>query len=106
KKAKSLRDTAAAATLAVTIGGITEPTIYGLVLPYRRVLVIEIITAAVSGAVLGLFNTVMHGFSPAPILALPLMDPLLGAVLAMAVAVVLPIILVQVWGYEKKTAVE
>ncbi len=96
----SLRDTAAAASTAVVIGGITEPTLYGLVLPYRRVLVIQIISAAASGAVLGLFSVAAVGFAPAPILGLPLMQPILGAALAMAVGIVLPIVLVQVWGYQ------
>lgn len=101
---KALRDTAAAASLSVVIGGITEPTLYGLVLPYRRVLVIEVISAAASGAALGLFRTVMIGFSPAPILALPLMQPVLGAVVALVVAVVVAIVLVQIWGYQAKGA--
>lgn len=100
KHAKALRDTAAAATLAVTIGGITEPTIYGLVLRYRRIMVIQMITAAAAGGVLGLSGMVMIGFSPAPILSLPLMSPMLGALPAMAVAVVLPIVLVHFFGYE------
>lgn len=103
KHAKSLRDTAAAATLAVTIGGITEPTIYGLVLRYRRVLVFQMITAAAAGAVLGLSSMVMIGFSPAPILSLPLMKPMLGALPAILVAVVLPIVLVHFFGYESKS---
>lgn len=99
-----LRGTAGAATLAVAIGGITEPTIYGFLLRYRRLLVIELIGAGASGLVLGLFGAEMFGFSPAPFLGLPLMQPILGAVLAMVVAVVVPIVLIQVWGYEKKTA--
>ena len=103
RRDKALRDTAVAATLAVTIGGITEPTIYGFLLRYRRVLVIEVITAAATGAVLGLFNTVMVGFAPAPIFGLPLVNPILAGILAILVAVVVPIVLVQVWGYEKKT---
>lgn len=99
-KNKPLRDTAAAASLSVVIGGITEPTLYGLVLRYRRVLIIEVIAAAASGLVLGLFQTKMIGFSPAPILALPLMIPTLGAALAMLTGVVVAIVLIQIWGYE------
>jgi beta-glucoside PTS system EIICBA component len=99
-KNKPLRDTAAAASLSVVIGGITEPTLYGLVLRYRRVLVIEVIAAAASGLVLGIFHTTMIGFSPAPILALPLMVPTVAGALAMLTAVVVAIVLIQVWGYE------
>ncbi|MBN9177412.1 MAG: PTS glucose transporter subunit IIA [Microbacterium sp.] len=103
---KKLRDTAVAATISVGVGGITEPTLYGLVLPYRRVLAIEMISAAASGLVLGLFSTFAIGFSPAPILALPLLSPTLGAVLALVVGLALPIILLQVWGFQKKGAAE
>ncbi|MEV8268608.1 glucose PTS transporter subunit IIA [Microbacterium sp. NPDC076911] len=101
---QKLRDTAAAAAVSVGIGGITEPTLYGLVLPYRRVLVIEMISAAASGLVLGLFGVYAIGFSPAPILAMPLLVPVIGAVVAMAVGVVVPIVLLQVWGYQKRGA--
>lgn len=102
---KGLRDTAAAASVSVAIGGITEPTLYGLVLPYRRVLAIEMIAAGASGLVLALFSVKAIGFSPAPILALPLLDPVAGAIAALVVGVVVPIVLLQVWGYQKKGAV-
>lgn len=101
---KKLRDTATAATISVGIGGITEPTLYGLVLPYRRVLVIQLISAAASGLVLGLFGTYGIGFSPAPILALPLMVPVAAAVIALIVGLAVPVVLLQIWGYQKKGA--
>ncbi len=101
---KRLRDTAVAATISVGIGGITEPTLYGLVLPYRRVLVIEMISAAASGLVLGLFSAHMIGFSPAPVLSLPLMAPMVGGVLALLVGLAVPIVLLQMWGFQKKGA--
>ncbi|MFT4280161.1 glucose PTS transporter subunit IIA [Microbacterium sp.] len=97
-----LRDTAVAATISVGIGGITEPTLYGLVLPFRRVLIIQMISAAASGLVLGIFGVYGVGFSPAPILALPLLVPVVGAVIALVVGLVVPIVLLQVWGYQKK----
>ncbi|WP_336630401.1 MULTISPECIES: glucose PTS transporter subunit IIA [unclassified Microbacterium] len=101
---RKLRDTAAAATISVGIGGITEPTLYGLVLPYRRVLVIEMIGAAASGLVLGVFGVHAIGFSPAPILALPLLEPVIGAVIALIVGLAVPVVLLQVWGYQKRGA--
>lgn len=101
---QKLRDTAAAATISVGIGGITEPTLYGLVLPYRRVLVIEMIGAAASGLVLALFGVRAIGFSPAPILALPLLEPVIGAVIALVVGLAVPVVLLQVWGYQKRGA--
>ncbi len=104
ERKKSLRDTAAAATTAVFIGGITEPTLYGLVLPYRRVLGVQMIGAASAGVVLGIFGVVGIGFAPAPVLGLPLMQPIIGGALAMIVGIAVPVILLQVWGYEPKKA--
>lgn len=104
KKDRALRDTSAAASLAVVIGGITEPTIYGIVLRYRRVLVFEIVSAAASGIALAFFKVSAIGFAPAPIFGLPLVVPTIGALSAMAIAVVLPILLINVLGYEKKGA--
>lgn len=103
---RKLRDTAVAATISVGVGGITEPTLYGLVLPHRRVLVIEMISAAAAGLMLGLFNTYLTGFSPAPILALPLLVPIIGAVLGLVVGLVVPTILLQIWGYQKRGVAE
>lgn len=103
-KNKELRDTATAAAVSATIGGITEPTIYGIVLRYRKMLWIQVITAAVTGAVLGLFGVVMKGFSPSPLFTLPIMDPLVGTLLGLATALVVAIALVQVFGYGTKPA--
>lgn len=103
---KELRASAAAASIAVVIGGITEPTLYGFVLRYRRLLFIEMIAAAASGAVLGLFGAAAIGFAPAPILALPLLQPIAAAILALVVGVVVPIVLIQLWGYESKTTAD
>lgn len=106
KKNPELRDTAAAASLSVAIGGITEPTLYGLILRYRKLLIIEMITAGASGAVLGLFGTYVVGFSPAPFLALPLLRPIIGGVLGIVVALVVAFLLISIWGIESKTPVE
>ena len=105
-KRREMRDTAAAATLSVAIGGITEPTIYGIVLRYRKVLWLQMITAAVTGAVLGFFGQTMIGFSPSPFLSLPIMDPVIGGALGIATALVVAIALVQIFGYENKPAAE
>ena len=99
-KKKEMRDTAAAATLSVAIGGITEPTIYGIVLRYRKVLWLQMITAAATGAVLGFFSQNMVGFSPSPFLSLPIMDPVIGGALGIATALVVAIVLVWIFGYE------
>ncbi len=104
KRQKQLRDTATAATIAVGIGGITEPTLYGLVLPYRRVLVIEMISAAAAGLVLAIFGAFAIGFSPAPILGLPLFQPIIGVALALLVGLAVPVVLLQIWGYQKADA--
>ncbi len=104
--ARSVRDTAAASAVAAAIGGVTEPTVYGLVLRYRRILAILIVSSAAAGAVLGLFHVAVTGISGAPLLALPLMQPLIGALLSLAVGVTVSIVLLQVWGYEKKAPAE
>lgn len=105
RKNRALRDTAAAASLAVALGGITEPTIYGLVLRYRRVLVIEIVSAAAAGFVAGLFNLAAIGYAPSPLFGLPLVQPLVGALVTIATGVVVPILLINIFGYEKKGSV-
>ncbi|MBK7819796.1 MAG: PTS glucose transporter subunit IIA [Tessaracoccus sp.] len=101
---KEARDTAAAATLSVAIGGITEPTVYGFVLRYRKVLWIQMATAGVTGAVMGIFGQSMVGFSPSPFLSLPIMDPVIGGILGIVTSLVVAIVLVWVFGYENKAS--
>jgi beta-glucoside PTS system EIICBA component len=101
RAARNARAVSITATVSAAIGGITEPTIYGLLLRYRRLLIIEVITAAAAGAVLGVFNSSMNGFTPAPILGIPIMSSTVGAIAALGVALVVPIVLVQIWGHKK-----
>lgn len=104
RKDPALRGLASAAATAMVIGGISEPTLYGLILRYRRLLVIELVAAASAGVMLGIGHTAVTGFAPAPILGLPLIQPTAWAAAAMVVAIVVSIVLIQVFGYESKGA--
>lgn len=94
------RATAAAAATAVALGGITEPTIYGFVLRYRRALLIQVVSAGAAGLVASFFGLAAVGYAPSPILGLPVMQPILGAVITMLTAVVVPVVLINVFGYK------
>lgn len=102
----AMRETAAAATVAAWVGGISEPTLYGLILRHRRILIVQVISAAAAGAVLGFFNTVGTGLVAAgpTFLAIPLFQPVLGFVLALCVGIAVPLVIFQFWPYEKRAA--
>ncbi|WP_298133448.1 glucose PTS transporter subunit IIA [Micropruina sp.] len=99
-----LRTTASGAMIALWVGGISEPTIYGLLLRYRRLLAAHMIGAGAAGAILGLFGTRLMGVIPGPLVQLPLLQPIYGAVIAMVVGIIVSSTLVLLWGAEKKSA--
>lgn len=95
-----LRLTSGAALAAAAVGGVTEPTLYGLVLRYKRVLVAEVIGAAAAGLVLGLFTVTGSAIVLAPILGIPSFSPVVGYVIALAVGVGVTTTIILLRGYQ------
>lgn len=101
---KPVRDIAAAAAIAVAIGGISEPTLYGLILRYRKLLIIEMIAAASAGVMLAIGKVTMVAFAIPPVLGLPAQQPTWAATLALLTATLVAVGLVLTWGYENPDA--
>ncbi|MCM8711543.1 PTS transporter subunit EIIC [Clostridium sp. SYSU_GA19001] len=89
--------------------GISEPTIYGLLLPYKKPLIMAIIGGSIGGAVAGLFKATIYAFGGAGLLQIPsAINPkgidtgFYGFLLSAAVGLAVGFILTLIWGYNSK----
>jgi PTS system beta-glucosides-specific IIC component len=84
---KEVRALSSGAFVAAIVGGITEPTLYGLVLRYRRVLVAQLLGAFAASLVLGTFAVTSNTIALSPILGIPAFSPAVAYVVAFVLGV-------------------
>jgi beta-glucoside PTS system EIICBA component len=99
KKDTQTRTLASGAFLASLLGGITEPTLYGLVLRYKRVLAAQLIGAFADSIVAGLFQISIHALVLSPLLSLPVFTPIIGYLITLVVGIGVAAAAVMVLGY-------
>lgn len=104
-KGSELRELCSAGALSGLLAGVSEPMLYGVILRYKRVLPPLILSAMLSGAIIGAFNVKSGGFALSSIFTIPLMTPTVGYLIGIAVAFFLMFALVMLFGYESKTDV-
>lgn len=89
--------------------GISEPTLYGILLPMKKPLIMAIIGGSLGGAVAGVFNSKIYSFGGSGLLQIPAgINPngidagFYGFVASMVVGFVVGFILTYLWGYSNK----
>jgi PTS system beta-glucosides-specific IIC component len=84
------------------IFSITEPSIYGVNLKYKKPFYIAVISGAIAGGISGLSNSAAVAPGPVGILSFPLFmgEGFVGFVIAMAVAFLLSAVLTFLFGYD------
>lgn len=111
-KERKTRGIAGSAVVAALFG-VTEPAVYGVNLPRKRVFGIAILSAGIGGAIVGAAGAKVYGYGLSGILTLPLGygDPLglgdtfLWLIIGTAVAFVLSTVLTYFFGFTKKDLV-
>lgn len=112
-KERRTRGIAGSAVVAALFG-VTEPAVYGVNLPRKRVFGIAILSAGIGGAIVGAAGAKVYGYGLSGILTLPLGygDPLglgdtfLWLIVGTAVAFVLSTVLTYFFGFAKKDLAE
>lgn len=104
-KEKTLKSLAGSSTLSLLLAGVSEPTVYGILLRYKRTIPYVILAGAVGGAINGGFNTYATAFVFQNIFSIGAFEPvgyyLIGIVAAMGIGLLLTLL----FGYQdKKTA--
>lgn len=100
---KNLRSLAAPATLSGFLAGITEPAIYGINLPLKRPFAFGIVGGALGGALIAMGGVFSKAFVVPSGLALPALlgnGNMVMLAIGLAVAIVVPFVLVVVFGFK------
>lgn len=101
-KEKTLKSIAGSSTLSLLLAGVSEPTVYGILLRFKRTMPYVIIAGAIGGAINGGFHTYATAFVFQNIFSIGAFEPvsyyLVGIAAAMGIGLVLTILL----GYQDK----
>ena len=102
KKDRELRQTAIGASMSGLLGGISEPSMYGVVLRYKRVIPIILVPAVIGGATISMLGVKSYAFAFTSLLSIPAMQPSYLYVIGLAIAFFGAMAGVLIFGYESK----
>ncbi|MEY8371593.1 beta-glucoside-specific PTS transporter subunit IIABC [Aerococcaceae bacterium 50-4] len=98
RKNQNLRSLSLSATISGILAGVTEPILYGIILRYKRVIPILVISSAIGGAVLGALGTEMTAYAFNSVLTIPAYGPIPQYVIGILVAFVTATVLTFIVG--------
>lgn len=102
KRDRELRQTAVGASMSGLLGGISEPSLYGVVLRYKRVIPIILVPAVIGGATISFLGVKSYAFAFTSLLSIPAMQPSQLYVIGLAIAFFGAMTSVLIFGYESK----
>ncbi len=104
---KELRQTAVGASMSGLLGGISEPSLYGVVLRYKRVIPLILVPAVAGGATISLLGVKLgvksHAFAFTSLLSIPAMQPSALYALGLSIAFFGAMTGVLLFGYESRS---
>jgi PTS system beta-glucosides-specific IIC component len=96
-------------TGATTLIGVSEPTLYGVLLPYKRPLIAAVIGGSIGAMIAGAAHTVQYAFGGSGFLGIPLIintsgidAGFYGGVASQVVGFVAAFIITYLWGFKDK----
>ena len=101
---KELRQTAVGASMSGLLGGISEPSLYGVVLRYKRVIPLILVPAVAGGATISLLGVKSYAFAFTSLLSIPAMQPSALYALGLSIAFGGAMTGVLLFGYESRNA--
>lgn len=96
---KTMRQVALGGTMAGLLGGISEPSLYGVLLRFKKSYMRLLPGCLAGGFVAGFFSIKAHAFVFTSLLTIPAMDPMLGYALSITVAFCTSLALVLLFDY-------
>lgn len=108
-KSKNINTRSSAFTCAVTafVGGVTEPSLYGVLMKFKRPLIAVMIGNAVAGAYFGITHTYVYqmagstGIFGIPVLVGPTAANMVNGLIGLAISMAVSFILTWVLGFEE-----
>lgn len=98
RKNENLRSLSLSATISGILAGVTEPILYGIILRYKRVIPILVVSSAIGGAVLGALGTQMTSYAFNSVLTIPAFGPIPQYVIGISVAFIAGAVLTFIFG--------
>ncbi|WP_041089469.1 beta-glucoside-specific PTS transporter subunit IIABC [Jeotgalibacillus soli] len=102
RKNKELRSLTFAATTSGLLAGVTEPILYGLILRYKRLIPLTLISGAIGGAMIAVFDVKISTFVFNSIFTIPNYTPTLGYVIGIGSSFLAATVLAFIFGTEGK----
>ncbi|MDY6051768.1 MAG: glucose PTS transporter subunit IIA [Rothia sp. (in: high G+C Gram-positive bacteria)] len=102
RRNKELRQTAAGAAASGLLGGISEPSLYGVVLRYKRVFPLILVPAIIGGATISALGVKSYAFAFTSLISIPAMQPWYLYMIGLAIAYFGAMAGVLIFGYESK----
>ncbi|MFB7333088.1 PTS beta-glucoside transporter subunit EIIBCA [Streptomyces adustus] len=100
---KDMRQTATGALAAGLLGGISEPSLYGIHLRFKRIYPRMLVGCLVGGVIIGLLGGVnTNAFAFTSLLTIPVFDPMIKYIIAISVAFFTSMALVYFSDYRTK----
>lgn len=104
RRNKELRQTATGAAISGLLGGISEPSLYGVVLRYKRVFPIILVPAIIGGALISMLGVKSYAFAFTSLLSIPAMQPAPLYMIGLAVAYFGALVGVLIFGYDSRSS--
>ena len=101
-KDKDLKTVAGSGIVPGALAGTTELITYGVLVRYKRTMVIVAIAGAIGGAINGAFGIKATAFALPSFLSIPVFSPMGLYLIGVLTALVLAMVLTLVFGYEGK----
>ncbi|MFP7365512.1 glucose PTS transporter subunit IIA [Corynebacterium callunae] len=99
EKNRGMRQVSMGGMLAGLLGGISEPSLYGVLLRFKKTYFRLLPGCLVGGIVMGIFNIKAYAFVFTSLLTIPAMDPWLGYTVGIAAAFFTSMLLVLFFDY-------
>lgn len=99
---KQMRQVAAGGMFAGLLGGISEPSLYGVLLRFKKSYLRLLPGCFVGGVIMGIFNVKANAFVFTSLLTIPAMSPALGYAIGIAAAFATSLLLVLFLDYRSK----
>lgn len=102
KRDKELRQTATGAAVSGLLGGISEPSLYGVVLRYKRVFPLILVPAMIAGGLISWMGVRSYAFAFTSLLSIPAMQPIPLFCIGLAIAFFGGMAGVLIFGFRSK----
>ncbi|RHW45432.1 PTS beta-glucoside transporter subunit IIBCA [Bombilactobacillus bombi] len=111
-KNKNTRQIATAASISALVAGVTEPSLYGVTLKYKKPLYATMISGAINGLFMGFVNLKSFAFAVPSLVSLPQFvsktnsNNLINAVIVLVASIIITFVLTLVIGFDDEPEVE